>query len=119
MDWIINFHEAFESEFAVYSDSVKIEMMAAIRLLQVFGPQLGRPHADTLEGSKYAKMKELRFNADDGVWRVAYAFDPERAAILLVAGDKSGISQKRFYKQLITKADDRFGKHLQELKGGQ
>ncbi|MCK5324069.1 MAG: type II toxin-antitoxin system RelE/ParE family toxin, partial [Desulfobulbaceae bacterium] len=47
------------------------------------------------------------------------AFDPERAAILLVAGDKSGTSQKRFYKQLITKADERFGEHLQKLKGDQ
>ena len=64
-------------------------------------------------------MKELRFRADNGVYRVAYAFDPERAAILLVAGDKSGTSQKRFYKQLITKADERFGEHLQKLKGDQ
>lgn len=119
MDWTINFHDAFESEFAAYSDSVKIEMMASIRLLQTFGPQLGRPHADILEGSKYANMKELRFKTVDGVWRVAYAFDPEQAAILLVAGDKSGVSQKRFYKQLIAKADARFGKHLQELIGGQ
>jgi hypothetical protein len=47
--------------------------------------------ADTLEGSKHANMKELRFNADDGVWRVAFAFDLERKAVLLVAGDKSGI----------------------------
>ncbi len=119
MDWIINFHEAFETEFADFSDTVKIEIMASVRLLQTFGPQLSRPHADTLSGSKYANMKELRFRADNGVYRVAYAFDPERAAILLVAGDKSGTSQKRFYKQLITKADERFGEHLQKLKGDQ
>ena len=57
-------------------------------------------------------MKELRFTADNGVWRVAYAFDPKRQAIMLVAGDKSGVSQKRFYKNLIKKADQRFDVHL-------
>lgn len=52
-----------------------------------------------------------------GVWRVAFAFDPTRKAILLVAGDKAGVAQKRFYKALIAKADRRFGDHLKELKG--
>lgn len=56
-------------------------------------------------------MKELRFNADDGVWRVAFAFDTKRRAILLVAGDKSGVSQKNFYRQLIEVADRRFESH--------
>ena len=71
---------------------------------------------DTLNGSRHANMKELRFTADGGVWRVAFAFDPKRKAILLVAGDKSGISERRFYKQLIKKADERFDTHLDQLK---
>ena len=75
-----------------------------------------RPHADTLNGSRFANMKELRFDADDGVWRLSYAFDPARKAILLVAGDKSGVSSKRFYKSLIAKSDARFDFHLGELK---
>ena len=62
-------------------------------------------------------MKELRFAADDGVWRVAFAFDPQRRAIVLVAGDKSGVAQQRFYKRLIAKADARFTEHLEGLKG--
>ncbi|MCU1238983.1 MAG: toxin-antitoxin system, toxin component, RelE family protein [Candidatus Solibacter sp.] len=61
-------------------------------------------------------MKELRFEADDGVWRVAFAFDPKRRAILLVAGDKSGGGEKRFYRQLIAKADKRFDHHLTGAK---
>lgn len=77
------------------------------RLLQQFGPQLKRPHADTLNDSRHANMKELRFKAADGVWRVAFAFDPRRKAILLVAGDKSGGSERRFYRELIQKAYDR------------
>jgi hypothetical protein len=61
-------------------------------------------------------MKELRFDAADGVWRVAFAFDPRRTAILLVAGDKSGVSEKRFYRRLIEKADRRFDDHLARIK---
>ena len=80
------------------------------------GPELGRPHVDTLNNSRHANMKELRFIAAGGIWRVVFAFDPRRHAILLVAGDKSGSSQKRFYKQLIKKADTRFDAHLAQLK---
>jgi hypothetical protein len=61
-------------------------------------------------------MKELRFNADDGVWRVAFAFDPQRQAIILVAGDKAGKNQKKFYKQLIDIADRRYTNHLNKLE---
>jgi hypothetical protein len=52
----------------------------------------------------------------NGAWRVAFAYDPQRQGILLVAGDKSGGSQKRFYRELIRKADARFDAHLQRLK---
>jgi hypothetical protein len=95
---------------------VQIEMLALAKLLAEFGPQLGRPYVDTLKGSKHSNMKEMRFSAADGEWRTAFAFDPARNAILLVAGDKSGGSQKRFYKQLIAKADKRFSDHLENLK---
>ena len=115
--WIVNFHPEFAEEFDDFSEDVKIELAASTALLQDLGPQLGRPYADTLNGSRHANMKELRFKADDGVWRVAFAFDPGRQAMLLVAGDKSGVNEKRFYKALIAKADDRFDAHLNELKG--
>lgn len=69
-----------------------------------------------LKGSRHANMKELRFDADDGVWRVAFAFDPKRKAILVIAGDKSGWSERRFYRQLIANADRRFDGHLARLK---
>ena len=66
--------------------------------------------------SRYANMKELRFSAADGEWRVAFAFDTKRRAVLLVAGDKSGGSEKRFYRGLFRKADERFDAHLARLK---
>ncbi len=103
-------------EFLAFHSSVQDELLAVARPLATYGPQLGRPHADTLKGSKYADMKELRFEAADGEWRAAFAFDPDRKAILLVAGDKSGGGEKRFYKQLIMKADRRFGLHLASLR---
>lgn len=61
-------------------------------------------------------MKEPRFRAGGGVWRVAFAFDATRSAILLVAGYKSGVSEKKFYKRLIEKADLRYNEHLGRLK---
>jgi hypothetical protein len=113
---LLNWADEFDPEFDELPEGVQEEIEALSRLLQQFGPQLGRPRVDTLNGSHHANMKELRFDAADGVWRVAFAFDPKRHAILLVAGDKSGGSEKRFYRDLIRKADDRFGAHLARLK---
>lgn len=115
MTWEVALGGEFDGEFDALSESVQDELLASAKLLETFGPQLGRPHVDTLNGSSFANMKELRFKADDGVWRVAFAFDPERKAILLVAGDKSGVSEKRFYKTLIEKADKRYQAHLDSL----
>ena len=116
MAWEVRFHTAFEAELLAFEQHVRKELLAAAKLLADYGPQLGRPHVDTLKGSKHANMKELRFEASNGAWRAAFAFDPERKAILLVAGDKSGESQRRFYKQLIAKADFRFSGHLDSLR---
>ena len=90
MNWTVEFHPAFEPEFDDYPEAVQNVMLARAGLLEINGPQLGRPYADTLKGSRHPNMKELRFEAADGVWRVAFAFDPERKAILLAAGDKTG-----------------------------
>jgi hypothetical protein len=115
MIWNIDFHPDFYSEFIELPNEVRLELLAKVALLEVFGPNLKRPHVDTLNGSTYANMKEIRFRSADGVWRVAFAFDPRRCAILLIAGDKAGSSEKRFYRQLIEIADDRFNDHLTKL----
>ena len=114
--WTVEIGDEFEPEFNELHEDVRTEILALSRVLQQFGPRLGRPRVDTLNGSRHANMKELRFSAADGEWRVAFAFDPTRSAILLVAGDKSGVSKKNFYKRLITKADERFDAHLSRLK---
>lgn len=112
MSWTVRFLDEFEPEFAQISEAVQNELLAQAGLLEQLGPRTGRPRVDTLKGSKHANMKELRFDAAGGVWRAAFAFDPRREAILLVAGDKSGVSEQRFYRSLIRKADVRFDAHL-------
>ena len=110
--------DEFKPEFDALGEDVRREILALARVLQEFGPQLGRPRVDTLKGSRHTNMKELRFGAADGEWRVALAFDPKRKAILLVAGDKSGGSETRFYRALIRKADERFDAHLTRIGRG-
>lgn len=85
-----------------------------MRLLAEFGPGLGRPNVDTLKGSSFPNLKELRFKLD-GVWRFAFAFDPQQRAIVLVGGDKEGVNQKAFYKTMIRVADQRFASHVARL----
>lgn len=118
MAWTVRFHGAFEREFRDLDQRVQDELLAQLKVVATFGPQLGRPRVDSLKGSRHANMKELRFDAANGVWRVAFAFDPQREAILLVAGDKAGQSERRFYRRLIAKADARFDEHLAGLRTG-
>ena len=115
MSWVVEIGDEFRPEFFALHQDVRTEILALARLLQQFGPQLGRPRVDTLNGSRHANMKELRFSAADGEWRVAFAFDTKRKGILLIAGDKSGGSEKRFYRELLRKADNRFDAHLARL----
>lgn len=116
MAWEVSFDLAFALEFDALPAAVQDELLAQAKLLEAFGPVLAHPRVDTLYGSRRANMKELRFQADNGVWRVAFAFDPRRKAILLVAGDKSGVNERRFYRRLIEKADERFDARLGRLK---
>jgi hypothetical protein len=103
--WDVDLHDDFVPEFDGLDEAVQDELLAHIAVLETFGPQLGRPRVDTLKGSRHANMKELRFDASDGVWRFAFAFDPKTQRHRFVWGDKSGGSEKRFYRQLIAKAE--------------
>jgi hypothetical protein len=115
MPWIVIFHPEFEPEFRALPRAVRVELAASAKALEARGPMQGRPLVDTLKGSKHANMKELRFNADDGVWRAAFAFDPEQNAIVLIAGDKSGVSEARFYRSILETADARYDAHLEDV----
>lgn len=116
MTWTVIFHPDFAAEVDDLSKEVRIELLASVQLLEIYGPTLGRPAVDTLNGAKMKNLKELRFKADDGVWRFAFAFDPKRQAIVLCGGDKSGVSSNRFYKTLIDTAENRYKQHLKGSK---
>jgi hypothetical protein len=113
MIWLVSFHDDFELD--ELPDDIRDELLARLKVLAEFGPQLGRPQVDTLNGSSFPNMKELRFRKD-GLWRFAFAFDPQQRAIVLVGGDKEGESQSKFYKNLIRIADARFSEHLRKIK---
>ena len=118
MSWRVQIVEEFAPELSKLPLEVRRAILAHSRLLREYGPQLGHPRVDTLNGSRHANMKEMRFGAAGGERRVAFAFDPVRRAMLLVAGDKSGGSGRRFYRELIRKADERFDLHLARLADG-
>ncbi len=118
MNWKIEFHDEFEEEFDNLAETVRDAIFVKASLLEQIGPSLGRPHADTLNGSIHGNMKELRCKVNKANWRILFAFDPDRKAILLVAGNKTGANQKRFYEQLIARADERFNQYLALRKGG-
>jgi len=101
----------FEAWLATLNKADRKGVDTKIRVLEQLGPMLGRPHADTLKGSKHPNMKELRAR---GTLRAFYAFDHKRRAILLIGGDKAG--DEKFYGQMIAKADDLFDDHLKECE---
>ncbi|MDZ7736339.1 MAG: type II toxin-antitoxin system RelE/ParE family toxin [Gammaproteobacteria bacterium] len=119
MPWTVLFCDEFELEFQLLAEGLQDELLAHALLLQEYGPHLGRPTVDTLNGSRHTNMKELRFGWKGEIWRVAFAFDPGRRAILLAAGNKAGVDQRRFYRKLLAVADQRLDKYLQKPVLGQ
>ena len=116
MEWDVLFDEEFAEWLGSLDEGLQDEILAHVALLREFGPNLGRPRADTVKGSKYPNMKELRIQYQGDPWRLLFAFDPNRAAVLLVGGNKRG--EKRWYEKHIRVADKRFKRHLKNLEEG-
>lgn len=111
MTWTVAFDVDFRAEFAAFDAEARKTIAAYALALGSEGPQLGRPMADPLKGSKHASMKELRPTVNKVEWRVAYAFDVTRRATVLAAASKGGRSSALVYKQTIATADARFTRH--------
>ena len=94
--------------------AVQDAIAAYVEILREHGPNLGRPRVDTVKGSDFANMKELGIQVGGDPWRILFAFDPARDAILLVGGIKA--VDKRWYRAAIPIADARFRRHLEGLK---
>ena len=114
MEWIIIFHPAFRDWLYEQEEEVQDSILAGLGLLKQEGPLLGRPYVDTLQGSQYPNLKELRVQHAGEPWRILFGFDPIRQAIILVGGNKTG--DKRWYKKNIPIAEQRFTKHLETLE---
>lgn len=91
--------------FKAQTPPVQEAVRAYIKLLLEKGPALGRPYVDTLKGSKYSNLKELRVQAQGRKYRIVFIFTGDRVCLLLTAGVKGGPSDKRFYKKLIAQAE--------------
>jgi hypothetical protein len=111
--WTVEFTDEFEQWWLTLTEPQQVALDASVQLLIAKGPSLGRPHVDTLKGSRHANMKELRTQHRGRPLRTFFAFDPRRAAILLIGGDKTG--DARFYDRMIPLADDLYDQHLEEL----
>jgi hypothetical protein len=114
MEWDVQLDGDFAAWLAGLEANLRTEIVAHANLLREHGPLLGRPYVDTLEDSDFANMKELRVQFRGDPWRILFAFDPRRTAILLVGGNKRG--DKRWYKKHLPIADERFRRHLKRLE---
>ena len=111
-EWDVVFHPEFVDEFRGLDREIKVGLGAVFDLLREDGPHLGRPHVDTLNGSRHANMKEIRVDVASDWYRCAFAFDPVQRAVVLCGGGKGGGSQKKFYAGLVRVADSRFDEWL-------
>ena len=103
--WAVAATDEYLDWFRPLAPEAQEVLLSKVLLLEEFGPQLGRPHADTLKGSKIKNLKELRARISANVLRVLYYFDEERQALLLIGGDKKGKNEKDFYARLIQSAE--------------
>ncbi|MBR3425120.1 MAG: type II toxin-antitoxin system RelE/ParE family toxin [Neisseriaceae bacterium] len=97
------------------NDDAVDRIFATVNILKQQGSKLGRPYADTLKGSKYPNLKELRVSFGRSVFRICFVFDPLRNAVILCGGDKQGVNEQQFYKKLIAQAETIYEQYLQEL----
>jgi hypothetical protein len=113
MDWEIILDEEFAAWLMSLEVDIRNAILAHVGLLAERGPNLGRPYVDTLKGSKFDNLKELRIQFRGDPWRVLFAFGPRRSAVILVGGNKGG--DKRWYQKHIPIAERRFERHLSGL----
>jgi hypothetical protein len=113
MAWDIEFTDEFGEWFRNLDDAEKVSVTASVDLLEELGPALGRPHVDTLKGSRVPNMKELRVQHAGKPYRILFAFDPRQTGILLIGGRKGA---KDWYRKMIALAERLYAKYLMELK---
>ena len=112
MVWEVETTDEYDAWFLEQNADGQASIQMKVEVLKEYGPQLPRPHADTLKGSKLSNLKELRAQFAASVFRIAFIFDVERKAVLLIGGDKKGKNEKLFYRSLIKQAEEIYQQYL-------
>ena len=108
--WKVNATQEFDCWIENLDTKIKVKILSRLYLLKRFGPQLGRPYADSINGSRFSNLKELRISALNQEIRIFYVIDRNREILLLIGGNKSG--NKRFYKTMIKTADNIYSNYF-------
>jgi hypothetical protein len=114
MSWEVEFTDELGAWWETLTEREQESIDASVQLLEARGPQLGFPHTSGITQSKHSHMRELRIQHDGKPYRILYAFDPRRAAILLIGGNKTG--DDRWYEVFVPIADSLYDEHLIELR---
>ena len=112
--WEVEYTDELGSWWAGLTEAEQVSIDASVRLLEAKGPTLGFPHSSGVNGSRHGHMRELRVQHQGRPYRLLYAFDPRRNAILLIGGDKTG--DERWYEVFVPRADDLYDLHLEVLR---
>lgn len=114
MAWDVEYTDEFEDWWECLTEAEQESVAATVGLLEIEGPRLPFPYSSGVEGSRHGHMRELRIQHSGRPYRVLYAFDPRRCAILLIGGDKTG--NDRWYEQSVPVADRLYDEHLDSLR---
>jgi len=114
VEWDVEYTDRFEEWWNGLDSAEQEDVAAKVGLLEECGPALGRPHVDTIRGSRHPNMKELIVQHAGRPYRILFAFDPRRSAILLIGGDKTG--RDRWYEEYVPRADRLYDQHLETLR---
>jgi hypothetical protein len=112
--WEVEYTDEFGDWWNRLTEAEQVSVDASVRLLEARGPQLGHPHSSGIAGSRHPRMRELRIQHRGCPYRVLYAFDPRRTAILLIGGDKTG--NDRWYEEFVPLADRLYDEHIAVLR---
>jgi hypothetical protein len=112
--WEVEYTDEFGAWWETLAEDVQESLAHDIELLASVGPGLGRPQVDTVKGSSFSNMKEMRTQHHGEPFRTFFAFDPRRCAILLIGGNKGG--DKRFYERFVPMADKLYKEHLAQIE---
>ena len=114
MSWDVEYTDEFEKWWDGFTENEQTSIASTIGLLEEMGPRLPHPHSSDVRSSKHGQMRELRIQHGGNPYRILYAFDPRRSAILLVGGCKAG--NNRWYDQHVPIADKLYDEHIETLK---